>query len=115
LLFDKVKAAIETKYDKIPLIIRGPLNVLRKIALAKAKKGYPEFGRKLLRVIRKKAGLESIQIMVAGGGPLCVRPSPEQTAAPAAGIAPRRVGTRNAKPPARCAVTVVPAGRLVNA
>jgi long-chain acyl-CoA synthetase len=70
LLFDKVMAAIEAGYKKIPLIIRGPLNALRVIALAEAKKGRPEFGRKVFRFIRKKTGLQSVTIMVAGGGPL---------------------------------------------
>jgi long-chain acyl-CoA synthetase len=70
LLFDKVMAAIDQGYQKLPGIIRGPLNVLRAIALAEAKKGRPEFGRAVFRFIRKKAGLHSVGIMVAGGGPL---------------------------------------------
>jgi len=70
LLYDKVMLAIEAGYKKLPGIIRGPLNVLRAIALAEAKKGRPGFGRKVFRFIRKKAGLHSITIMVAGGGPL---------------------------------------------
>ena len=70
LLYDKVMAAIEQGFNKLPGIIRGPLNVLRKIALAEAKKGKPEFGQKVFKFIRKKAGLHSIRIMVSGGGPL---------------------------------------------
>ncbi|MCL2270463.1 MAG: AMP-binding protein, partial [Treponema sp.] len=70
LLYDKVMTAIETGYNKLPGILRGPLNLLRKIALAEAKKGRPEFGQKVFRFIRKKASLHSIRIMVAGGGPL---------------------------------------------
>jgi long-chain acyl-CoA synthetase len=70
LLFDKVMAAIEAGYNKLPAIARGPLNVLRAIALAEAKKGRPEFGMKVFRFIRKKASLHSVRIMVAGGGPL---------------------------------------------
>jgi len=73
LLYDKVMTAIEAKYNKIPFIVRGPLNVLRKIALAQARKGNPDFGRKVFRFIRKKAGLQSIFIMVAGGGPLSIK------------------------------------------
>jgi long-chain acyl-CoA synthetase len=73
LLYDKVMAAIETGYNKLSPVIRGPLNVLRKIALAEARKGNPEFGRKVFRFIRKKAGLHSIYIMVAGGGPLNIK------------------------------------------
>jgi len=70
LLFDKVMTAIDAGYKKLPGIIRGPLNVLRAISLAEAKKGRPEFGRNVFRFIRKKAGLHSVTIMVAGGGPL---------------------------------------------
>jgi len=73
LLYDKVMAAIDSGYQKLSPVIRGPLNVLRKIALAEAKKGNPEFGRKVFRFIRKKASLHSIKIMVAGGGPLSVK------------------------------------------
>jgi len=70
LLYDKVMAAIEAGYKKLPAIVRGPLNLLRAIALAEAKRGRPEFGRVVFRFIRKKAGLHSVGIMVAGGGPL---------------------------------------------
>jgi long-chain acyl-CoA synthetase len=75
LLFDKVMAAIESGYNKLPGIIRGPLNVLRAIALAEAKKGRPEFGRKVFRFIRKKASLHSVRLMVGGGGPLSPKTS----------------------------------------
>jgi long-chain acyl-CoA synthetase len=44
--------------------------VLRAVALDQAKKGNPEFGRKAFGFIRKKAGLHSVKIMVAGGGAL---------------------------------------------
>jgi len=70
LLYDKVMAAIDAGYKKLSPIIRGPLNVLRKISLAQAKKGNPDFGRKVFLFIRKKTNLQSINIMVAGGGPL---------------------------------------------
>lgn len=70
LLYDKVMAAIESGYKKLSPVIRGPLNLLRKIALAESNKGRPEFGQKVFRFIRKKANLQSIRIMVAGGGPL---------------------------------------------
>jgi len=70
LLFDKVKVALEQGFNKQPGIIRGPLNALRKTALKKAKKGNFEFGQKAFKFIRKKAGLASLRLMVAGGGPL---------------------------------------------
>ena len=50
--------------------IRFVLNGLRKIALKEANKGNPEFGRKVFKFIRKKTNLQSIRIMVAGGGAL---------------------------------------------
>jgi long-chain acyl-CoA synthetase len=70
LLYDKVMAAINQGYQKLPGILKAVLNCLRKIALAKAKKGNYQFGQKVFRFIRKKADLDSIRIMVAGGGPL---------------------------------------------
>ncbi|MCL1958096.1 MAG: AMP-binding protein, partial [Spirochaetes bacterium] len=73
LLYDKVMAAIDSGYQKLSPVIRAPLNVLRKIALSKAKKGNFEFGQRVFRFIRKKAGLHSIKMMVAGGGPLSVK------------------------------------------
>ena len=72
LLYDKVMAAINAGYQKIPAVVRGPLNVMRKIALAQARKGKPGFGRVMLKFIRKKAGLHSIKMSVAGGGPLSI-------------------------------------------
>jgi len=70
LLYDKVMAAINAGFQKLSPVIRGPLNALRSIALKEAKKGNPFFGKKVFRFIRKKANLQSIGIMVAGGGPL---------------------------------------------
>ncbi|MDR1586174.1 MAG: AMP-binding protein [Treponema sp.] len=70
LLFDKVMVALEQGYNKLPGIVRAPLNALRKIALSKAKKGNPEFGQRVFMFIRKKAGLGSVKLLVAGGGPL---------------------------------------------
>jgi len=72
LLYDKVMAAIDSGFQKLSPVIRGPLNVLRKIALAEARKGNPVFGQKVFRFIRKKANLQSIRMMVAGGGPLSI-------------------------------------------
>jgi long-chain acyl-CoA synthetase len=70
LLYDKVKAGIEQGYNKLPGILRAVLDVVRKISLDQAKKGNFRFGQAALKFIRKKAGLASIRIMVAGGGPL---------------------------------------------
>ncbi|MDR2019686.1 MAG: AMP-binding protein [Treponema sp.] len=70
LLYDKVKTGIAAGYNKLPGALRAVLDLLRRISLAKAKKGNYRFGQAALGFIRKKAGLKSIRIMVAGGGPL---------------------------------------------
>ncbi|MDR0376408.1 MAG: AMP-binding protein [Spirochaetaceae bacterium] len=70
LLYDKVKAAIDQGYQKLPGIVKAVLNIFRKIALERAKKGDFQFGQKFFMFIRKKASLASIRMMVAGGGPL---------------------------------------------
>jgi long-chain acyl-CoA synthetase len=70
LLYDKVKAAIEQGYQKLPGIVRAVLDIVRKIALEKSRKGNYVFGQKFFKFIRKKAGFASVRIMVAGGGPL---------------------------------------------
>ena len=70
LLYDKVMAAIDKKYKALPSFVQVVLNFFRRISLAKAKRGKMGFGRAFFKFIRKKAGLHSIRIMVAGGGPL---------------------------------------------
>ncbi|MCL2801253.1 MAG: AMP-binding protein [Treponema sp.] len=75
LLFDKIMTAIEAGYNKLSPFVRFPLDILRSITLSQSKKGNFRFGQKVFRFIRKKAGLESIRITVAGGGPLSVKTS----------------------------------------
>jgi long-chain acyl-CoA synthetase len=70
LLYDKVMNAIDQKYQKLPILLRKFLDILRNIALSEANKGRIGFGRMVFRFVRRRAGLESIRIMVAGGGPL---------------------------------------------
>jgi long-chain acyl-CoA synthetase len=70
LLYDKFMSAIEDGYQKTPAPVRAVLDILRGIALKKAKAGNWRWGQKVFRFIRKKAGLDSIEIMVAGGGAL---------------------------------------------
>ena len=70
LLYDKVMAAIDKGYRALPGILQSILNFFRRIALAEAKKGRIGFGRVFFKFVRKKSGLDSIRIMVAGGGPL---------------------------------------------
>ncbi|MDR2807895.1 MAG: AMP-binding protein [Spirochaetaceae bacterium] len=70
LLYDKVMAGIDAGFKKLPAPVRWIFNILRNISLAEAKKGRIAFGRAALLPVRKKANLDSIRIMVAGGGPL---------------------------------------------
>ena len=71
LLFDKVMTALDSGYNnKIPGIVKAVLKPARKKALEEANRGRPEYGRKKFLFFRKKAGLASIRMMVAGGGPL---------------------------------------------
>jgi len=70
LLYDKVMAGIQKGYNALPGILRAVFNGLRAISLAEAKRGRIGFGRFFLKIIRRKAGLQSIRMMVAGGGPL---------------------------------------------
>jgi long-chain acyl-CoA synthetase len=70
LLYDKVMAGIQQGYNALPAIVRAVLDTLRRKALAEARRGNPEFGRRAFGFIRKKAGLGSVKLMVAGGGPL---------------------------------------------
>jgi long-chain acyl-CoA synthetase len=71
LLFDKVMTALDAGYNnKIPGIVKFFLKGKRKKALEEANNGRPEYGQKAFLFFRKKAGLASVRIMVAGGGPL---------------------------------------------
>jgi long-chain acyl-CoA synthetase len=70
LLYDKVMVALDQGFRKLNPLLRGIFNKLRKISLDRANKGKIRFGRIALWLIRKKAGLASIRIVVAGGGPL---------------------------------------------
>ena len=70
LLYDKVMAGIKKGYNALPGILKAILNVLRAISLAEAKKGRIGFGRFVFKFVRRRAGLHSIRMMVAGGGPL---------------------------------------------
>jgi len=70
LLYDKVKDGLEAGLNKLSPPLRAIINVLRSISLALAKKSRVGFGQVMLKFIRKKAGLGSVRLMVAGGGPL---------------------------------------------
>jgi len=73
LLYDKVKDGLEAGLNKLSPPLRAIINVLRSISLALAKKSHVGFGQVMLKFIRKKAGLGSVRLMVAGGGPLSPR------------------------------------------
>jgi long-chain acyl-CoA synthetase len=70
LLYDKVMAALDQGFRKLNPLLQKIFNRLRVISLERAKQGKIRFGRIALWLIRKKAGLASIRMVVAGGGPL---------------------------------------------
>ncbi|MDR0732301.1 MAG: AMP-binding protein [Treponema sp.] len=70
LLYDKVMLALDQGFRKLNPLLQGIFNKLRKVSLDRANRGKIRFGRIALWLIRKKAGLSSIRIVVAGGGPL---------------------------------------------
>jgi long-chain acyl-CoA synthetase len=70
LLYDKLMAGIQQGYKALPALVRAILDPLRKKALEEACRGNFQFGQRVFRFIREKAGLGSIRITVAGGGPL---------------------------------------------
>ncbi|MDR2181081.1 MAG: AMP-binding protein, partial [Treponema sp.] len=70
LLFDKLREGIEAGYRRLPFPVRWVFDRLRNIALKKAQAGYAEFGQKVFRFVRKRAGMEKVRLTVAGGGPL---------------------------------------------
>ncbi|MDR0390040.1 MAG: AMP-binding protein [Spirochaetaceae bacterium] len=70
LLFDKVKAGIEQGLRELPAPVRGLISGLRRLTLFFGRLGFTAFGRVTLYPIRKKIGIETIRMMVAGGGPL---------------------------------------------
>jgi long-chain acyl-CoA synthetase len=70
LLYDKVMAALDQGFRKLNPLLQKIFNKLRVISLERAKRGKILFGRIALWPVRKKAGLSSIRMVVAGGGPL---------------------------------------------
>jgi long-chain acyl-CoA synthetase len=70
LLYDKVMAGINARYQKLFPPLRAVLDIFREKALREANKGNFEYGQRFFRFIRRKAGLESLRMTVAGGGPL---------------------------------------------
>jgi long-chain acyl-CoA synthetase len=73
LLYDKVMVALDQGFRKLSPPLQGFFNKMRKISLDRANRGKIRFGRIVLWLIRKKAGLASLRLVVAGGGPLSPR------------------------------------------
>ena len=70
LLYDKLKSAMEQGFEKQAGALRCAISILRKWSLRAARRGHTGVGRALLSGLRRKTGLSSIRLMVAGGGPL---------------------------------------------
>lgn len=70
LLYDKIKDAIDSGLNKLSPPVKFIINILRNISLTQARKSKVRFGQIMLKFVRKKAGLGSVRLMVAGGGPL---------------------------------------------
>ncbi|QQO09079.1 AMP-dependent synthetase/ligase [Breznakiella homolactica] len=70
ILYDKVMAGIKHGFTQQPKIVQKLISLLRKITTFFNKRKFPQFGKAALKSIRKKIGLDSVRIMVAGGGPL---------------------------------------------
>ncbi len=69
LVFDKFAAGIRSELRKLPGLARSVIGSLIGLSGSAARLGLP-VGRVLLGFLRKKAGLGSIRLAVAGGGPL---------------------------------------------
>jgi long-chain acyl-CoA synthetase len=70
LLYDKVMAGVKTTMGNLSSFGQFFLSVLRFKSLWLSKRGFPQFGKIALNFVRKKMGLQTVRIMVAGGGPL---------------------------------------------
>lgn len=70
ILFDKVAAGIQNEIAKLPARTKAFVYLMIKASTqAKVKANIP-LGRMLLTSLRKKAGLDTIRLIVSGGGPL---------------------------------------------
>lgn len=70
LLYDKVMAGVKATMRELSGIAQFFLGILRSMALFFSKHGFPQFGKVTLKFVRKRMGLQTVRIMVAGGGPL---------------------------------------------
>ncbi len=69
LLFDKLKKGIAGKLDQLPPVKRNIIKLMRSVSRLGLKTGLP-LGRALFKGLREKAGLNSLRLLVSGGGPL---------------------------------------------
>ncbi|MFW5727789.1 MAG: AMP-dependent synthetase/ligase [Spirochaetia bacterium] len=69
LLFDKLKKGIGGKLEQLPPVKRNLIRLMRSISRMGLKLGLP-LGRGLFKGLREKAGLNSLRLLVSGGGPL---------------------------------------------
>lgn len=70
LLFDKVKAGMEAKFRELPGLKRGLVGAIRGVSAFFGSRLNINAGKLLAGSIRRQAGLSSVKIIVAGGGPL---------------------------------------------
>jgi long-chain acyl-CoA synthetase len=70
LLYDKVMAGVKATMSKLSPIAKIVIGHLRAESLWFSKHKFPQFGKTVLGFVRKKMGLQTVRIMVAGGGPL---------------------------------------------
>lgn len=70
LLFDKIRAGIETELRKLPAAAGWALGLLIRISRFLAVDLRTDAARALMGFLRKKAGLDSLRLCVSGGGPL---------------------------------------------
>jgi long-chain acyl-CoA synthetase len=70
LLYDKVMAGVKANMEKLSPIAKLVIGHLRAESLWLSKHKFPQFGKNLLMFVRKKMGLQTVRLMVAGGGPL---------------------------------------------
>jgi long-chain acyl-CoA synthetase len=70
LLFDKIRKGMESRFAELPPAKRILIRTLRAVSAASNRTLGLPVGKILLRSLRHKAGLGTLRMMVAGGGPL---------------------------------------------
>ncbi len=69
LLFDKLKKGIAGKLEQLPPLKKNLIKLMRAVSRFGMKIKVP-FGKWLFRGLRQQAGLDSLRLLVSGGGPL---------------------------------------------